>query len=74
MTFVVINLNVTKKAECFYYAPSFTIDCILIFFSPVFKVYFDRFLKRFVFKIAINTFLKYIDSDLVIVIVTHGNF
>lgn len=71
---VVINLNIIKKAKCFYYTPSFAIDCISIFFSSVFKVYFDKFLKEFTLKIVISISLKCISSSLAIVFVIYEKF
>lgn len=74
MTLVVLNLNTIKYIEPFYYSLDFAVDCILVFFSLVFEVYFDGFLKEFVLKIVISISLKYIGSNLVIVFITYRNF
>ncbi len=46
----------------------------IVFFNPVFKVYFDEFLKKFVLKIVISISLNYIDSNLAIIFITHDTF
>lgn len=40
---------------------------MLVFFNPVLKVYFYRFLKKLVFKTLIKIFLKYISWNFAIV-------
>ena len=74
MTFIIINLNTIKKVKRFYYISSFTINYILVFFSLIFKVYFNKLSKKFALKIIINIFLKYISNNLAIVFVTHDDF
>ena len=73
-TFVLLNPNFTKNAKPLYYPPGFAVDCILVFFSPVFEVYSDGFSKELALKILINTLLKYIGNNLAIILVTYDNF
>ena len=72
--FVVFNLNIIKNINAFYYISDFIIKYILVFFSPVFNVYFDKLLKNLVVKIFISISLKYINNDLIIVFITFNNF
>ena len=57
-----------------YYAPNFALDCILVFFNLVFKIYFNRFPKEFALKVVISISLKCIDSNLTIVVITYRDF
>ena len=74
MTFVVLNPNTTKNAKLIYCAPGYAVDCIPVFFSPVFEVHFDGSPKGLALKIFISIPLKCIGSDLAIVLVTHDGF
>lgn len=74
MTLLVFNSNITKNIKFFYYTSDFVIDYILIFFSLVFEVYFNGFPKKFTFKIVISIYLKYINNNLVIVLIIYGDF
>lgn len=63
-----------RKKKRIYCSPSFAIDCIPIFFNPVFKVHFDRFLNGVALKIVMSILLKYIGNDLAMVLVIYEEF
>lgn len=46
--FVVFNPNCINNTKFLYFTSSLSINYILVFFGLVFKVYFDRFLKKLV--------------------------
>lgn len=71
---VTLNPNTIKNVKLWYFVSGFAVKYILVLFSPVLKVHFDKFLKKFAFKLLINIYLKYIGSDLAIVFVTNDNF
>lgn len=50
-----------------YLVLSFAIQYILIFFSPILKVYLYKFLKKLTFKTLISISLKHIGSNLVVI-------
>lgn len=56
-----------------YYTLDFIINCILLFFSPMLKVHFDKFLKKLAFKLFINILLKYISSNLAKIFLNYNN-
>lgn len=72
--FVVLNLNTTGNIKPFYCPSSFAVNYIPVFFSSIFEVYFDGFPKKLELKMLISILMKYISSDLVIVLVTYDDF
>lgn len=72
--FIVFNPKIMKNAKAFYYDLGFVVKYISIFFSPIFKIYFDKLLKNITFKFFINILLKFIDSNMAIAFMTYNNF
>lgn len=69
--FIIFNLNTTRNTKPLYYTSDFTVDCILVVFSLVFKIYLNGFPKSLAFKVFISITLKCINSNFVIVFVTY---
>ena len=72
--FIVFNPKIMKNAKALYYDLGFIVKYISIFFSPIFKFHFDKLLKNITFKFFISILLKFIDSNMTIVFVTHNDF
>ena len=70
--FIIFNYNSPKNIKLLYFTLDFIINCILIFFGPVFKVDFYKLQKKFTLKICICILLKFINSIFVIAFVRYN--
>ena len=68
---IVVNPITTRNVTILYYTPDIPVDCLLVIFGLVFKVYFDGFSKKQVFDVIMGISLKYIGTNSPIVFVIY---
>ena len=67
MNFYFFNPNIMKNIIFHNFVLGFTIKYISILFNLIIKIYFYKFLKKLILKMLINIFLKYINSNIIII-------